>query len=63
MTIGEKLLNLTVEYQAAVQLREDWGQQHGEDDLAGRTPAVIAAEYEQVLKELLSVPAPAVLTS
>jgi hypothetical protein len=62
MTIGEQLLNLTTEYQAAVQLWEDWGQQHDEGDFAGRAPAVIAAEYEQVLKELLLVPGAVVST-
>lgn len=63
MTIGEQLLNLTAEYQAAVKLRDDRGQQHEEGELAGRAPAGIAAEYEQVLKELLLVPGSVVPTS
>ncbi|WP_181038639.1 hypothetical protein [Arthrobacter sp. ZGTC131] len=43
MTTGEKLLNLTLEYQRAI---DGVGQD-------ARTPQVIAAEYEDTLKVLL----------
>jgi len=52
MTIGETLLDLTVEYQAAKERHEGWPSLPGTP--AGRTPQVIAAEYAEALKELLS---------
>lgn len=51
MSLGEKLLNLTVEYQQSVANRED-GWPLGTP--VGREPSEIAADYEIVLKELLS---------
>lgn len=48
MTIGEKLLNLTAEYNLAMESRAyDMGTP------SGREPSVIAAEYENSLRELL----------
>lgn len=47
MTIGEKLLSLTAEYQQAGN-RADWGV-----DNAGRSKEEIGAEYEATLRELL----------
>lgn len=52
MTIGEKLLELSAEYQQAKAVRDTYGQQYG-GDLEGREPSVIAADYEQALRELL----------
>lgn len=52
MTIGEKLLNLTIEYSHSVEARA-----HGMGTPAGREPAVIAADYEAGLRELLASPA------
>lgn len=51
MTIGERLLDLTVEYQAAKAARDDWGPQFGGKP-HGREPVEIAADYETALKEL-----------
>jgi hypothetical protein len=47
MTIGEKLLSLTAEYQQAGN-RADWGV-----DNAGRSREEIGAEYEATLRDLL----------
>ena len=52
MTIGEKLLNLTIEYQASLTARE-WTHASG-DAPAGREPSAIGAEYESTMRELLS---------
>lgn len=49
MTPGEKLLNLTIEYQQAVA-SADWPQYEGEPM---REPAIIAAEYEAAVVALL----------
>lgn len=51
MTIGEKLLELSAEYNRSKEVREDWGTN---STPAGRDPKVIAADYELALKELLS---------
>ena len=52
MTLGEKLLELTTEYQQAKEARDSYG------DLGGvhttREPAAIAADYEAVIKDLLA---------
>jgi hypothetical protein len=54
MTLGEKLLNLTVEYQAAVAARsEEWDEYGGKP--VGREPSEIAAEYEDALRALVPV--------
>lgn len=50
MTLGEKLLKLTAEYNRSVEARE-----YGMGKPAGREPSVIAAEYEDSLRELLSL--------
>ena len=47
MTLGEKLLNLTAEYQQ-IGNREDWGVEN-----KGRSKEEIAADYEATLRELL----------
>lgn len=48
MTLGEKLLNLSAEYQQATASREwDMGTP------AGREPSVIAADYEDTILELV----------
>ncbi|MDR6557801.1 hypothetical protein J2809_002161 [Arthrobacter pascens] len=51
MTTGEKLLNLTLEYQRALDAAERSESNGVAQD--ARTPQVIAAEYEQTLKDLL----------
>lgn len=51
MTIGERLLNLTAEYNNSVESRE---HSHLGGNPIGREPKVIAADYETVLRELLS---------
>lgn len=51
MTLGEKLLNLSAEYQKSTASRES-GDAYGGVP-AGREPAVIAAEYEASIRELL----------
>jgi hypothetical protein len=51
MTTGEKLLNLTIEYQRALDAA-DWCASNDMPQDA-RTPQVIAAEYEDVVKGLL----------
>lgn len=50
MTIGERLLDLTAEYNRSKEVREDWGT----DNPAGREPQEIAADYEKALRELLN---------
>lgn len=50
MTIGEKLLNLTAEYAAAVDA-ESYAHLGGVSAL--RAPVDIAAEYEDALRSLL----------
>lgn len=50
MTLGEKLLELTAEYQRAVA-GADWPQYGGKPE---REPAAIAAEYEATVRELLT---------
>lgn len=50
MSIGEKLLNLTIEYAAAVEARDMYAELPGVP--RERTPAVIAAEYEAALRKL-----------
>lgn len=49
MTLGKKLLDLTLEYQWSVENRTLWA---GLGTPSGRTPEEIAAEYEATLKEL-----------
>jgi hypothetical protein len=49
--LGKKLLNLTLEYQRALGAA-DWSESN-ELPQDARTPQVIAAEYEQTLKDLL----------
>lgn len=51
MTLGEKLLNLSAEYQKSVASREAGAIYGGVD--VGREPSVIAAEYENVIREML----------
>lgn len=52
MTLGEQLLNLTVEYQQSVDVRDSkWGT---EGAPAGREPSAIAADYEQIIRSLSS---------
>lgn len=51
MTIGERLLNLSAEYQQAKGAAE-WPQLAGQEP--ARAPEVIAADYESALRELLS---------
>lgn len=53
MTLGEKLLSLTVEYQQSMVARSGWGDVF-DGEASGREPAVIAAEYEEALLELLA---------
>lgn len=50
MTPGEKLLNLTVEYQQAVA-SGDWPQYGSE---AVRSPEVIAEEYGEALRAFIA---------
>jgi len=55
MTIGEKLLNLTAEYNAAVAHKEYMKAETGDDRVSvGREPSAIAADYEAALRELLA---------
>ena len=49
MTLGEKLLELTAEYQQ----RKD-AEVFAPGEAAGRTTAEIGAEYEQTLRDLLA---------
>lgn len=49
MTIGEKLLELTAEYQQAKEA--EWWPQYNN---GGRTTEAIAADYEETLKTLLA---------
>lgn len=53
MTLGEKLLDLSAEYQRAKAVRDGWDQQYG-GALSGREPSEIAADYEAALRELLT---------
>lgn len=55
MTLGEKLLNLSIEYSDTLQARALTDEI--DESLIGRDPAVIAAEYEEALRELIK-PAP-----
>lgn len=50
MTVGEKLLELSIEYQN-VKLANDLHPEHADK---GRTLAAIGADYESALRELLS---------
>ena len=53
MTLGEKLLSLTVEYRDAIN-----GERHGYGEPAfGRPVPDIAKDYEDTLRELLASPA------
>lgn len=53
MTLGEQLLNLTVEYKASKESHEDgWPSMPGTP--VGRRPEIIASEYEATLRELLA---------
>ena len=52
MTIGERLLDLTLEYKDTLEVRALMDEIDG--SLLGREPAIIAAEYERVLRGLLS---------
>jgi len=55
MTIGEKLLNLTAEYNAAVAHKAYMLAETGSDSVSmGREPSAIAADYEAALRDLLS---------
>ena len=52
MTIGKRLLDLTWEYKVSTDARaESWGVDSGK--AVGREPSVIAADYEEALKDLL----------
>jgi len=51
MTLGEKLLNLTVEYRDSQEAR---ASAFAGSSPAGREPSVIAAEYEAAITELLT---------
>lgn len=53
MTLGEKLLDLTLEYRDA-KAAGDWPQHGGV--AVHREPAVIAAEYEEAVRTLLTKP-------
>jgi hypothetical protein len=53
-TLGEQLLDLTTEYQAAVQYRDTWARQVEGFTPAGREPAAIADEYQSKLRQLLA---------
>jgi len=54
MTTGEKLLNLTIEYQESLANRSGaWGV---DGKPAGREPSEIAADYEAAMRDLI-VPA------
>ncbi|WP_287163701.1 hypothetical protein [Rhodococcus sp. (in: high G+C Gram-positive bacteria)] len=54
MALGEKLLNLTLEYQQSVKVREpDPQHDHLGGTPVGREPSAIAAEYVDVLKTLV----------
>lgn len=53
MTLGEKLLKLTAEYQYSLETRSPSLDSYGGDPL-GRAPQEIAAEYEATLKQLLT---------
>lgn len=50
MTIGEKLLDLSAEYNRSKEVREDWDAANP----VGREPQEIAADYEKALRELLA---------
>lgn len=52
MTLGEKLLNLSIEYSDTLQARALTDEI--DESLIGRDPAVIAAEYEDALRELMN---------
>lgn len=54
MTLGEQLLNLTVEYRASVTARDGWGDQFVGGNPHGREPVEIAADYELALLELVA---------
>lgn len=52
MTLGEKLLDLSAEYQQSKTVRDGWSDTFGGKP-HGREPSKIAAEYETALRELL----------
>lgn len=52
MTLGEKLLALTVEYSASVSVRQPEYEALG-GYAPGREPAEIGSDYEAALRELL----------
>lgn len=59
MTLGEQLLNLTVEYHASVKSRDSRHDEYaGMGDPVGREPAEIAADYETLLRSTLSAELP-----
>jgi hypothetical protein len=54
MTIGVKLLDLTVEYQDSVRVRTENHGVPAAGTFTGREPSVIAADYEAAVRELLA---------
>lgn len=54
MALGERLLNLTLEYQRSIEAREpDPQHDYLGGTPVGREPSVIADEYVEVLKMLV----------
>ena len=51
MTIGEKLLDLTIEYQESKAARVSWNVYGAAP--AGREPADIAADYSAAMRKLV----------
>lgn len=53
MTLGEQLLNLTLEYREVLENRKA-AEEYGSDPaLVGREPATIASDYEDTLRKVL----------
>lgn len=52
MTLGEKLMQLTIEYQESTQNRTSWADYGGEP--AGREPSAIGVEYEETLRRFIA---------